>query len=270
MSLLLLDPLVLVLLACLVAYGWLVWSGRFHSWFRPDRLWLGFWPLPAILLVVPLLVGPLLRAAGLFGPEDGAGGIVAVLAYVAVNGVPMLVLGLAPPRWLLPPWARARLATLPDPDDAPVPGAVPAAHATGTGGSVGWPRWRWRIDAEPGHCWVDGSHLRFRAVSDPGTEPVSGLDDFDQADIDQLELRWGEQARLEPPKGGWWRRRQLDVDLDALDGWHVGVRRPWSPAGLLVLEVEGRRPLRLWVAHARDLADALETIAPTASDEAAR
>jgi hypothetical protein len=260
-SLLLLDPLFLLLYAAVAAYGWVVWSGRFRAWFRPDRLWLGFWPLPVVVAVVPLLVGPLLRGLDGLGPRGEAGGLLAVTAYVVANGVPMAWLGLAPPRWLLPPWARARLARLDVPGELPAPDAVAALHVHRTRATVSWPRWRWRIDAEPGHVWVDGGHLRFRATGAGDGDTTVGIGEFDQAEIDQLELRWGDEARLEPPRGGWWRRRQLDVELDAVDDVRVGARRPWADDGLVTLRVEGRPPLRLWVARMRDVRNAIELAA---------
>lgn len=261
MSLLLLDPLFLLLYACVAAYGWVVWTGRFRAWFRPERLWLGFWPLPAVVAVVPLIVGPLLRGLDGLGPRGVDGGLLAVTLYVLANGVPMAWLGLAPPRWLLPPWARERLAVLPDRGDLPEPGAVPAAHAAAAAPSMNWPRWRWRIDAEPGYLHLEDGHLRFRATGEPDSSPGGLLTDIDQAEIDQLQLHWGDEARLEPPRGGWWRRRHLDVDLAAVDDTSIRARRPWDQAALVTLEVEGRPPLRLWVAGIDGVADALDLAA---------
>lgn len=259
MSLLLLDPLVLLLYGCVVIYGWLVWSGRFRSWFRADRLWLGCWPLPAVVAAVPLLVGPLLGAVDGLGSGDEAGGLIAVSAYVVLNGVPMAWLGLAPPRWLLPPWARRRLTPLPGPEHRPTPGAVAAVHAARSDARTTWPRWRWRVDGEPGHVWVEAGQLRFRAYGSTDEATAAGIDDFVQDEIDQLELRWGTEARLEAPRGGWWRRRWLDVDLDALDDWRLSATRPWTSDGLATLAVEGRAPLRLWVTDIGRVRRAIET-----------
>lgn len=258
MSLLLLDPLILLLYASVAVYGWAVWSGRFRAWFRPDRLWLGFWPLPAVVAVVPLFVGPLLRGLDELGPAGETSGLVAVTLYVLANGVPVAWLGLAPPRWLLPPWARARLAAFPDPGELPGSDAIPAAHAAAAGSPVSWPRWRWRIDAEPGYVRLGEGHLRFRATGRVGTGPDAAFDEFEQDEIDQLQLRWGDEAHLEAPRGGWWRRRHLDVELDALDDVRIRARRPWDDAGLVILAVEGRPPVRLWVARTDEVAAVLE------------
>lgn len=244
MPLLLLDPLVLLLYLGVAAYGWWVWSGRFRSWFGPDRLWLGFWPLPIVAGVVPLLTGPLLRAVSVLGPADD-GALVPVIVFLVVNVALIAGLTTAPPHRLLPPWARRRLTT-PSPDaavEAPAH-AVPALHASHVQARVTWPRWRWRIDAPAGHAWVVDGRLLFRpaATGDPTTD----IHQLDQDEIDQLELQLGDDARLRPPRGGWWTRRRLDVELDELDGLRVDARRPWDRAGLLTLQVEGRRALRLW------------------------
>lgn len=245
MPLLLLDPLVLLLAAGIATYGVVVWLGGFRAWFGRERLWWWCWPLPALLLAVPLLVGPLERALIGLVADDG-GGLAGVAAYLVVNAVPIAWLSLAPPRWLLPPWARARLAAPPSASqEAPVPGAVPAVHAWGPRGSHGSPRWRWRVDGVPGHVWTEpGGRLRFRAL--PGHDELAELD---QSEVDQLDLHLGESASLRPPRGGWWTRRLLDVELDEVDRCRVRSRRPWDGAGLLALEVADRPTVHLWLAE---------------------
>lgn len=260
MSLLLLDPLVVTIYAAVAIYGWVVWSGRFRSWFAPDRLWLAAWPFPVVAAIVPLLVGPLLRAASVLGPDDD-GGLVGVTVFLIANAVPIVLLSLAPPAVLLPPWARARLTPLPEHgeeggrEDVSPDSAVPAVHAPRAEGHVGWPRWRWRIDAVPGHAWVVDGRLHFVASVDD--DPSGDLRDLEQEEIDQLDLQLGGDARLRPPRGGWWTRRRLDVELAELDAWRLVARRPRGRAGLLVLEVEGRRPVRLFATRADVLGDAI-------------
>ena len=244
MSLLLLDPLVLLLYAGVVAYAWVVVSGRFRAWFRADRLWLGFWPLPLVAAATPLLLGPLLRAAQALAPGR-EGGVTSVAAFLIANLVVIVGLSAAPPRHLLPRWARRRLTSLPTDVAPPADGAVPALHASNVEARVSWPRWRWRIDAIPGHAWVAEGQLRFQAC-EHGT-PVSGVPELDEAEVAQLELHLGADARLQPPRGGWWTRHRLEVDLTDVDAWRVSARRPWSRSALLTFEVEGRQPVRVWV-----------------------
>lgn len=259
MSLLLLDPLVLLVYLGVAVYGWWVWSGRFRSWFGPQRLWLGLWPLPAVVAGAPLLTGPLLRTADMLGPAGD--GLVSGILFLLANVALIVGLWLAPPRLLLPPWARDRLTTPATDPGAPAPGpadrAVPAAQASHVQARTSWPRWRWRIDALAGHAWVDDGELHFVATD----APHAGIGELDQDEVDQLELQLGADARLRPPRGGWWTRRRLDVRLDELDAWRVTATRPWDRAGLLVLEVDGRPPLRLWSPRVerlrRDIAGAL-------------
>lgn len=261
MSLLLLDPLVLLLYLGVAAHSWLVWSGRFRRWFAADRLWLGLWPLPAVLALVPLLVGPLVRAASALAPVD-EGGLVNVAVFLVASAAPIVALSVAPPRVLLPPWARERLTT---PPPAPVDlghpeipeEAVAALHASHVTARVGVPRWRWRVDAVPGYAWIADERLHFRAVDDH--EAASGRHELDQDEVDQLELQLGDDLRLRPPRGGWWTRRRLDVELGELDRWEASATRPWDRAGLLTLEVAGRRPTRLWTPRLDHLRRALES-----------
>jgi hypothetical protein len=250
MTLLLLDPLVLLLYAGVVAYAWVVISGRFRAWFRPDRLWLGFWPLPVVAAATPLLLGPLLRAAQALTPGR-EGGVTSVAAFLIANLVVIVGVSAAPPRLLLPRWARRRLTPLPVGVTPPADGATPALHASNVEARVSWPRWRWRIDAIPGHAWVADGQLRFQACEDGARAP--GVPELDEAEVAQLELRLGADARLQSPRGGWWTRHRLEVDLTDVDAWRVSARRPWSRSALLSFEVEGRRPVRVWVAEVEGL-----------------
>ena len=255
MSLLLLDPLVLLLYATVAAYAWVVLSGRFQAWFRADRLWLGCWPLPVVAAATPLLLGPLLRAAQALAPGR-EGGVTSVGAFLIANLMVIVGLSAAPPRLLLPRWARHRLTPLPVDVAPPAEGAVAALHSSHVQARVGWPRWRWRIDAIPGHAWVADGQLRFEACDQ---ETATGIHDLDEEEVRQLDLQLGDDARLRPPRGGWWTRRRLEVELPEVDAWRVGGRRPFSRAGLLTFEVEGRRQARLWVARVDTLRAGIAT-----------
>ncbi len=263
MSLLLLDPLVLLLYAGVVAYAWVVVSGRFRAWFCADRLWLGFWPLPVVAAATPLLLGPLLRGAQALAPGR-EGGVTSVAAFLIANLVVIVGVSMAPPRHLLPHWARRRLTRPPVDVTPPADGAVPALHAPHVQARVSWPRWRWRIDAIPGHAWIADGQLRFQACDH---EPAGGVHDLDEQEVGQLELQLGADARLRPPRGGWWTRRRLEVELAEVDAWRVSARRPFSRAGLVTFEVEGRRPARLWVTRADTLRDDIAATRRSPSDQ---
>lgn len=258
MSILFLDPLVLATYAVLGVAVWLVWVGRFRAWFGRDAGWtLLAWPVPLVTGLVPVLAGVVSGLLGRVGVVGEGGGTAMGVAYLGVYLVPWVWLVLAPPRWLLPPWARTRVTRPPPRDAAVVPEAVPALHAWRGRGHAARARWVWAVDAVAGFVWVEDGQLRFRAVDD-GTAGSSAADqriDLDDDAVDQLELTLGAEFRLQPPRGGWWTRQRVDVELDALDGWQVGMRRPWTDSGLLSLEVAGRRPVRLWVTDA----DAVET-----------
>jgi hypothetical protein len=250
MSILFLDPLVLAVYAGLGILVWCVWVGRFRSWFGRDAGWTALvWPLPLVTGVVPILAGTvsgLISRVGI-GGEDG--GPIVGAVYLGAFVLPWVALSVFPPRWLLPRWARARLVRPPRGVDAPVAGAVPASHAWRGPGHASRARWTCRVDAVPGFVWVDGGELRFRAV--PGWAPDLAveheLDELDDDEVAQLNFAVGDELRLEPPRGGWWTRRSLDVELAAVDRWSTSATRPWKDDGLLTLEVEGRRTLRLWL-----------------------
>lgn len=260
MAVLFLDPLAITLLLCLVVYVWLVWRGTLRLWFgRPDRWTVLAWPVPLLLLWVPLLAGGLLTGLRSLGVDIGDGGVGDAALYALVYVGPWVGLVLWPPRWLLPGWARQRLAAPPAPRswrEAPA-GAVAALHARQGHGSLA--RWAWRVDAVPGCVWRDDHHLRFRAVTGelvPGHAHNTGPA-FDDDAIAELQFSSDGEFRLEPPRGGWWTGPELDIDLTAVDRWKVQATRPWRHDGLLTFEVDTRQPLHLWVADVRGVADQL-------------
>ena len=103
-----------------------------------------------------------------------------------------------------------------------------------------------------GQVWVDGSTLRFRSLSgsngqlDVAEEVVAGLRFTDDGEL-----------HLEMPRGGWWSRGRLDIDLGDLDRIRFRGAVPWRRDGLVTVEVAGRRPVHLWVADIRRLEQAL-------------
>jgi hypothetical protein len=257
MAVLFLDPLALTLVLGVLVHVWLVWRGTVGWWFGRTARWTVLvWPLPLLLLAVPVLAGSTFALLGRVGVEVGAGGLANAALYTALYGAPAVGFLLWPPRWLLPRWARTRLTALPA-DPAPSrPDAVPACHGRAGHGSRA--RWVWRVDAVPGWVWTEGASLCFRAVEDQDAAAAS----VPAVDAEALpELRWsGDDVWVEAPRGGWWSDRQLDVDLAAIDRWHVSATRPWRRDGLLTLEVEGRRPLHLWVADHRQVVGALPDV----------
>jgi len=239
------TPITLIAIAMLVGVVVLVWAGRWQGWFGRDAAWtVGVWPLPLVSLVAPLLgavVWLVARSLGLAGVE---GSIAAGLVYLGVYAIPWVVLTLVAPRWLFPAWARARVAEPPSPvDTAPGGGAVPAVYCPhGRGhGSLG--RWVWRIDGVGGHVAIDGDVLRFRPAA-PGV-----LDEeLDAEAIAQLGLEFGPDLQLQAPRGGWWTRRRVDVELAAVTSTVWSATRRTASDGLLALEVAERGTVHLWVA----------------------
>jgi hypothetical protein len=282
MAVLLLDPLLLGLLLVLAGYCGAVWRGWFVRWFgRPDWWTAVAWPLPALLVIVPVVGGGVLGLLGLAGIELGDGGAGDAAVYAATYLVPLIGLTLWPPRWLLPPWARQRLTALPPVAPGAPTGGMPAAHGRRGHGSRA--SWVWRVDAVAGSVWVEGGCLRFRALhtlegpddavhgpdhaGDGPDDAVHGPDhagdgpdhagvptDLDDEAIAELRFSTEGELRLEPPRGGLWSRARLDVELAEVDRCHVRGRRPWRRDGLLTIEVAGRRSLHLWVDDARTLA----------------
>jgi hypothetical protein len=253
MGVLFLDPLLLGLLLAVAGYCGAVWFGRFTRWFGRPEVWTAIaWPLPGLVLLVPVVGGSVLALAGLAGLELGSGGVGGAAAYAAAYLVPSVALAVWPPRWLLPSWARDRIVSLPPAEpDAPA-GAMPAVH--GRRGHGTRASWVWQVDAVPGVVWLEAGVLRFRAVPDGSSEAQGDVAiDLDDDAIGQLRLGGEGELRLESPRGGWWSRTRVEVNLPEVDRSRVRVRGPWRDEGLLTVEVAGRRPLHLWVADARTL-----------------
>jgi hypothetical protein len=250
MAVLFLDPLVLALLLALVVYVWLVWRGRVRGWFgRPQAWTLLAWPVPLLAIAVPPLAGGLLWLASALGLEVGDGDVADAALYAAVYVVPAIVLVVWPPGWLLPAWARRRLTKLPvDPGADVAAGTFPAVQSVRGHGSRA--RWVWRVDGVAGHVWVDGQRLRFRAASRLGSAALS-LIDIDDESLAELRFSEGGELRLEAPRGGWWRRGHLDVELAEIDRVRFRGVVPWRRDGSVTFEVTGRRPSQLWVADVR-------------------
>ena len=252
MAVLFLDPLALGLLFGLLVYVWLVWRGTFRRWFGRGEAWTMLaWPVPLLAIGVPPLAGGLLWLAGHLGVEVGDGEVTGAVLYAAVYLVPAAGFAVWPPRWLLPGWARRRLTPLPRDPDPDVPeGAMPAVQASRGHGSRA--RWVWRVDGLAGHAWVDGPALRFHSLSEP-----TGQLDLDEEMIADLRFTDDGELLLATPRGGWWSRGRLDIDLGHLDRVRFRGAVPWRRDGLVVVEVAGRRPIHLWVADLHRLEQAL-------------
>jgi hypothetical protein len=218
MAIFFLDPLVLAGVLGVVVYVRLVWRGTFRRWFGRDEWWtIAAWPLPLVLLAVPLLVGALSMLLSQVGIElgDGEQGVGDALLYTAMYVLPVLALSLLPTRWLLPPWARRRL-TSPDSSTATAPPhAVAALRARAGHGSFAC--WVWRVDAVPGVAWVKGHELLWFPTRAPQGSSI------------------GPAAST------------LEVDLREVSGWRVRGRRPWRRDGLVSFELAAR-PVHLWAA----------------------
>jgi hypothetical protein len=260
MSILFLDPLVLTAYAGIGVLVWWIWVGRFRAWFGRDSWWTAIvWPLPLVTAAVPVVAGSVSGVLSRLEVGGDGGGALAGALYLTAFVLPWIALSVFPPRWLLPGWARARLARTPKGQGAPVPGAVPALNAWRGPGHASRARWVCRVDAVPGFVWVDGSELRFRSVPDwlPDASVAHELDEVDDDAVEQLGFAAGDEFRLEPPRGGWWTRRSLDVELSVVDETSVSAARPWKDDGLLTLQVGGRRTLRLWVDDVRAIERAI-------------
>lgn len=247
MAVLFLDPLALALLIGLLVYAWLVWRGTFRRWFgRPEAWTVLAWPVPLLVVVVPLLAGGLLWLVARLGIEIGD--VADAVLYAAVYAVPATVLAVWPPRVLLPGWARDRLTSL-NPEvpytDLPA-GAMPAVRAERGHGSRA--RWAWRVDGVAGHVWVDGPTLRFRSMTGP-----AGRLEIDEQMVAELQFADAAGLTLATPRGGAWTQGRLDVALSEVDQLGTRAVVPWHRDGLLIIEVAGRRPLHLWVADIRRL-----------------
>jgi hypothetical protein len=254
MAVLFLDPLALTLLLGLIVYVGAVWRGRYRRWFgRPERWTVVAWPFPLLVMATPAVAGGVLAMLGVVGVEIGDGGMGDAALYTAAYLIPVVALTAWPPSWLLPPWARRRLTVLPATRPDTPPGACAAVRGRRGHGSAA--RWVWRVDAVAGHAWIEGQQLRFRATRELDvTDRAVGRPDLDDEAIAELRFSSEGELRLEAPRGGSWGRDHLDVELDQLDRWRARGMRPWRRDGLLTLEVDGRRPLHLWVGDVRGLA----------------
>lgn len=253
LTLILANPVALAAVALLAGVVALVWTARWTAWFGRSAGWtVGVWPLPLVSLVAPLVAAVAWFVARTVGMAGADGSIAAGLLYLSVYAVPWVVLTLLAPRWLFPPWARERVAEPPAPASvAPAPGAVPAVYCPDGRGHGSLGRWVWRIDGVAGHVDLDGAVLRFRPIrADPDHAAViRDLDDeLDAAAIAQLGLEFGPDLHLQAPRGGWWTRRRVDVELGAVTdiAWHA-IRRA-AADGVLALEVADRGVVYLWVA----------------------
>lgn len=249
MGVLFLDPLTLGLLLGLLAYVWLVWRGTFRRWFGRGEAWtVVAWPIPLLAIIVPLFADGLLWLAGQFGVDVGDGAVADAMLYTAVYLVPAVVLIAWPPRVLLPGWARRRLTPLPRELAPEVPaGAMPAVQGRRGHGSHG--RWVWRVDGVAGHVWVDGQTLRLRSTA----PSAPGRFEVDEEMVAELRFTDDDQLSLAAPRGGWWSRGRVDVELAEVDRVRAFGVVPWRRDGRLTTEVAGRRPLHLWVADIRRL-----------------
>jgi hypothetical protein len=248
MAVLFLDPLALLLLLGLLVYVWLAWRGTVRRWFGRGEMWTVLaWPVPLLAIGVPPVAGGLLWLASQIGIEIGDGGVTDAAVYAAAYLAPAAAFVVWPPRWLLPGWARRRLTPLVAEGSAEVPdGAMAAVQAARGHGSRA--RWVWRVDGLAGHVWADGRTLRFRAA--PG--PTARLE-VDEEMVAGLRFADGGELVLASPRGGWWSRGRLDIRLEEVDRVRFREVVPWRRDGLVIFEVAGRRPARLWVADIRGL-----------------
>jgi hypothetical protein len=252
MAVLFLDPIALGSLLGLLGYVWLVWRGTFRRWFGRGEAWTVLaWPVPLLAIGVPPLAGGLLWLAGQLGAEVGDGDVAGAVLYAAAYLAPAAAIAVWPPRWLLPGWARRRVTPLPREADPDVPqGAMPAVQGSRGHGSRA--RWVWRVDGVAGHLWVDGPTLRFRTPADPAAQF-----DVDEEMVAGLRFTDDGELHLATPRGGWWSRGRLDIDLGEVDRVRFRAVVPWRRHGLVTVEVAGRRPVHLWVADVRRLEQAL-------------
>ncbi|TVR29719.1 MAG: hypothetical protein EA388_15195 [Nitriliruptor sp.] len=258
LTLILATPVALAAVALLVGVVALVWTGQWQGWLGRDDVWtIGVWPLPLVSLIAPLLAAAAWFVARSLGVAGAEGSVTAGLLYLGVYAIPWVALTVAAPRWLFPAWARARVAEPPSPAGAasaagaaPNRGAVPAVYCPrGRGhGSLG--RWVWRIDGVAGHVVVDGEVLRFRPArgTPDDAAAIRDLDDeLDAEAVAQLGLEFGPDLHLQAPRGGWWTRRRVDVELSAVTNAAWTATRRAAGDGLLSLEVAERGVVHLWV-----------------------
>ncbi len=245
MGVLLLDPATLVVVLTLGVYVWAVWRGHIHRWFGAPAFWSAVaWPLPIVAVLVPVVADVALRVLDRLGLAIGPG-MGGATIYLVVYGAPAVGLLLWPPSWLLPGWARNRLAGLPlVADPALPPEAMAAVH--GRRGHACRSRWTWQIDGVGGHVWVEGTRLRFRAADDE-----SGDDDdpfaLDDEAVAQFRFSSDGELRVDRPRGGLWGAQHLDIELRELDEVHTRGRPPWRRSGILIAGVTGRGSVSLIV-----------------------
>ena len=252
LTLILATPIALAAVALLAGVVVVVWTGRWTRWFGRQAGWtVCVWPLPLVSLVAPLLAAGMWFVARSVGVAGAEGSITAGLLYLGVYAIPWVVLTLFAPRWLFPAWARARVAEPPSRVGAPLAdGAVPAVYCPDGRGHGSLGRWVWRVDGVSGHVTVDGDVVRFRPVrgTPDDAATIRDLDDELDADaVSQLGLEFGPDLHLQAPRGGWWTRRRVDVELGAVTDvtWHATRRAAGD--GVLSLEVAERGVVHLWV-----------------------
>ncbi|MFW5934112.1 MAG: hypothetical protein ACOCT8_05225 [Actinomycetota bacterium] len=251
MAVLLLDPLLVTLVIAVFVYAWLVWRGTLRWWFGRADWWVGLaWPGPLVVLAVLLVAGSVAEVLTALGTDPDRGTAVTAAIYLGAYGVPLFALTLAPPRWLLPDWARARITAVPEVSDPPGTDVIPAVNV-GAGRPHGTlTRWAWRVDGTPGYLEIGDGVLRFRACDEAA---AGGFDDLDADALEILERSLDAAGSSPPPRGGWWTRRHADVPLTEIDELRRTATRRGRRDGVLVIVVTGRRPLHLWVDDVRAL-----------------
>ena len=268
MGLLFLDPLVLLATAVTLVGCWVVWRGSLRSWFGRPGVWTALiWPLPGVLVALPFVVGPVRSALALALDVTGLtlSETADAFVFATLYLVPLVGLTVWPPRWLLPGWARARLAApvrtssgVGGRDDGPDEVAIPAC--LGRRGHGSRARWVWQVDAVVGVLTVTDGQLGFRPDPPVGTTlPTDDLPNVPERRGAPAASPAGEPDREQrgTRTGATWGRRYLEADLAAVDRVRLQARRPWASDGLLTLELDGRSPAHVWVTDVRRLQSAL-------------
>ncbi|MCC5950277.1 MAG: hypothetical protein JJT89_17635 [Nitriliruptoraceae bacterium] len=268
MGLLFLDPLLLTGWVTALVVGAVVLRGHGPRWFGRDAWWtVACWPLPLVIVLLPLLAGVGTGAGGLLAPLLGDQSLVNAAIYIIGVVGPVSWLLTWPPRWVFPAWARARIVDPPHwTRDGLPPQAVPAVQARR--GHASQAAWTWRVDGIAGHVWLDGERVRFRSLD-------AALPAEDDADLDPAARSGAATGAasdgdgpgvpspfrgLDEPMGGRWQRGHLDVELHELDAVTRRARRPRRRSGVVGFEVTDRRPQYLWVADADALVDAITAV----------
>lgn len=242
MGVLFLDPLLLLaVVAALVVTTALVTRRPGAGWFGHDAWWTRWcWPAPLVVATIPVLAGLGLGLGRALTPLIGEGPLLTTAIYTLVLAAPCAWLLGWPPRWVFPRWARERIVEPPGWTRTGVPPEASTAIQA-THGHASRAAWTWRIDGVAGFVWLDGDVLRFRSLHAalPGE---TDDDDRPAATAPATPLRG-----LDAPVGGRWRRDLLDIELGELDAVTSRARRIRHRDGVLRFEVEGRRPVHLWV-----------------------